>query len=106
MWCGDTGSISRRGLVSREFALPPIARGETAHIWLHDVDSQASWGAVLHQDDSTDSILLQIQQEADRRNGLQEPQKDLYGLPPALQHRAIELTPGTNSIIYDDCCAC
>lgn len=106
MWCGDTGSISRTKLVSREFALPPIARGETAHIWLHDVDSQASWGAVLHQDDSTDSILLQIQQEADRRNGLQEPQKDLYGLPPALQHRATELPPGTNSIIYDECCAC
>ena len=106
MWCGDTASISRTKLVSREIVLPPMAKGETAHVWLHDVDSQASWGAVLHQDDSTESILRQIHQEADRRNDLPGFQQDLYGLPPVLQHRAIELTPGTNSIIYDDCCAC
>lgn len=106
MWCGDTGSISRTKLVSREVALPPIAKGETAHLWLHDVDSQATWGAVLHQDDSTESILLQLHQEAERRIGLPGFQQELYGLPPSLQHRAIELAPGSNSIIYDDCCAC
>jgi len=106
MWCGDTASISRTKLVSREVALPPIAKGETAHLWLHDVDSQATWGAVLHQDDSTESILLQLHQETERRIGLPGFQQDLYGLPPSLQNRAIELVPGTNSIIYDDCCAC
>ena len=28
--------------------LPDVAKGQTVHIWLHNVDSQLTWGAVLN----------------------------------------------------------
>ena len=103
-WCGDTTDISRQDIVHRTVELPPTAKGQTLHIWLHGVDSQLSWGAVLHKNDSSETILSQILQEAEQRK--EAAASDLYGLPKALEGRAIELPPGTTSNIHDECCGC
>ena len=104
MWCGDTSDVRRQGLQNRTVNLPTLKKGETVHIWLHNVDSQLSWGAVLHSKDDAESIVPTLEREAERRLGSSE--SDVYGLPPDFQGRAVELPPGTKALINDDCCAC
>ena len=45
-FCGDSQGAQRFILDHREVTLPDVAKGQTVHIWLHNVDSQLTWGAV------------------------------------------------------------
>jgi hypothetical protein len=104
MWCGDTSDVKRQGLNHREVKLPALKKGETVHIWLHNVDSQLSWGAVLNQTEKREVLMSTLEKEAERR--LNSEDSDVYGLPPVFQGRGIELPRGMKAQINDDCCAC
>ena len=106
LWCGETQEFGRSAVDHREIQLPTLAKDQTLHIWLHGVDSQLTWGAVLNQGDSTESIVQKLEADPIQSLKTDATSSDVYSLPSSWKGRAIQLPPGTGSNISNTCCSC
>ena len=106
LWCGDSQGAQRFILDHREVTLPDVAKGQTVHIWLHNVDSQLTWGAVLNGKETADDLMQPLRQDPTQLMEQGVIKDDLYNLPSSWDGRAIQLTPGSSSTISHSCCSC
>ena len=106
LWCGDLQNANRFGLDYQKVRLPDVEKGQTVHIWLHNVDSQLTWGAVLNQTETIDELMQPLQLEPMQLMEQGVIKDDLYSLPSSWDGRSIQLSPGSSSRMSNDCCAC